>query len=301
MDIRLLEAFRAVVEHGSVTQAAASLGVTQPAVSAQIARLEGELGFSLFMRSGNRVRPTAQGIAFRAEVERTLDRIDDLSRAAEHIRVGQAGSLTVASHPMAGVTLLPPVVAAFARERPGVRVQLVTRNSDLVRGMFPSRTHDIGIAELPIDPTGLSVIRYRMECVAIMPRGHALRAHDIITPKLMSGLPFIGMSREWSAHHIVNAVFAEAAAHLNVVAASELFAMICGLVANGVGVSIVDPASAAQFRATGLEIRPFCPIVPYEIAIFHSSERDLPLIGRAFLDAFDAHLQNFVVSPKERT
>jgi len=146
---------------------------------------------------------------------------------------------------MAGVALLPPVIASFVRQRPNVRVQLFTRNSDLVRGMFPSRTIDIGIAELPIDPTGLNVIRYRLECVAVLPEDHALCAHEIITPKLMSGLPFVGMSREWAAHHLVNSVFAEAAAHLNVVVASELFAMICELVANGVGVSIVDPSVCA--------------------------------------------------------
>src|SRR5258706_8645511 len=122
MDIRLLEAFRAVVDFGSVTHGGASLGVTQPAVSAQIARLESELGFSLFTRAGNRLRPTADAIAFRAEVDRTLDRIDDLGRAAEHIRQGQVGSLMVASHPMAGVSLLPPVIAVFARQRPNVRV-----------------------------------------------------------------------------------------------------------------------------------------------------------------------------------
>jgi len=72
----------------------------------------------------------------------------------------------------------------------------------------------------------------------------------------MSGLPFIGMSREWSVHHVVTTTFAEAGAHLNVVASSELFAMICSLVAHGAGISIVDPASAAQFGA-GLEVRSF--------------------------------------------
>jgi DNA-binding transcriptional LysR family regulator len=160
--------------------------------------------------------------------------------------------------------------------------------------MFPSRTIDIGIAELPIDPTGLNVIRFRMECVAVLPRDHALCAYEIITPRLMSGLPFVGMSREWAAHHLVNSVFAEAAAHLNVVVVSELFAMICELVANGVGVSIVDPASARQFQAAGLVIRPFRPVVPYEIAIFHSAEQDLSRIGRTFLDAFDAHLRDLI-------
>src|SRR3981189_1593623 len=102
MDIRLLEAFRAVVECGSGTHAAASLGVPQPAVSAQIARLESELGFSLFTRAGNRLRLTSEAVTFRAEVERTLDRIADLGRAAQHIRQGQVGSLTVAGHPMGG-------------------------------------------------------------------------------------------------------------------------------------------------------------------------------------------------------
>src|SRR6202051_1172198 len=108
MDIRLLEAFRAVVESGSGTHAASSLGITHPAVSAQIARLESELGFSLFTRTGNRLRLTSEAVTFRAEVERTLDRIDDLGRAAEHIRQGQVGSLTLASHTIARVKMMPP-------------------------------------------------------------------------------------------------------------------------------------------------------------------------------------------------
>jgi DNA-binding transcriptional LysR family regulator len=297
MDIRLLEAFRAVIETGSVTHAAAALGVTQPAVSAQLARLETLLGFALFERSGNRLRPTPEAIAFRAEVDRTLGRIDDLTFAAALLRDGQSGSLAIASHPMAGVSLLPAVVASFVKARPHVRVQLITRNSDVVRGMFPSRMHDIGICELPIDPSGLNVTRYRMRCAAILPKGHALSAHDVITPQLLSGVPFIGMSREWSVYHLVANVFAEARAHLNVIATSEQFAIICNLVAHGAGVSIVDPATATQFGGSDLVVRPFEPVVPYEIAVFHSADRGLSRIGQAFLAAFDSHLARFTALP----
>src|SRR6202161_3592604 len=193
IDPRLLEAFRSVLESVSITQAAASLGLTQPAVSAQIARLESDVGFALFVRSGNRVRPTAEAVAFRAEVEQTLTKISDLSRVAAQIRGGEVGSLTIASHPMAGVTLLPPAVAAFAKERPNIKVELFVRNSDVVRGMFPSRSYDIGIAELPVDPSGLTIVRYRMDCVAILPKNDALAEHDVITPELMSGRPFVIM------------------------------------------------------------------------------------------------------------
>lgn len=294
MDHRLLTAFRAVMDTGSVTAAAASLGLTQPAVSAQISRLEAEVGFALFLRSGNRVRPTAEALAFRQEVELTLAKINDLTRVAEQIRSGAAGTLAIVSHPMAGVTLLPPVLAAFSHARPDVKMELFIRNSDVVRGMFPSRTYDIGIAEPPVDPSGLDVTRYRVPCVAILPKDHALCAHDVITPQLLSGLPFVGMSRLWAAHHLMETVFADAGARLNVVASVEQFAAICALVANGLGVSVVDRATALQFENCGLEIRPFAPAVLYDIAIFHSLERGLSTIARAFLDAFDAHMGTFL-------
>ena len=301
MDIRLLEAFRAVIESGSVTHAANALGVTQPAVSAQIARLQETVGFPLFERVGNRLRPTPEAVAFHADVDRTLARIDDLARAAALLRNGAAGTLAIASHPMAGITLLPPVVSAFARKRPDARIQLLTRNSDVVRGMFPARLLDIGISELPVDPNGINVMRYRMECVAVLPRDHALAAQQIITPEMMSGVPFIGMSREWSLYHVVVGAFAEAGANLNVVAESELFAIICGLVAGGAGVSIVDPATADQFAHLGLAIRPFRPSVFYEIAVFHSSERGLSRIGQLFLEDFDSHLRSFVQPASRQT
>src|ERR1700742_2284644 len=293
IDPRLLEAFRSVLDSGSMTHAAASLGLTQPAVSAQIARLESDVGFALFVRSGNRVRPTAEAMAFRREVEQTLIKINDLGRVAQQIRSGEVGSLTIASHPMAGVTLLPPVVAAFARERPDIKVELFVRNSDVVRGMFPSRSYDIGIAELPVDPSGLTITRYRIGCVAIMPKNDPLTAYNVITPELMSGRPFVSMSRLWTAYHLVEKVFADAQARLNVVASSESFAAICAMVASGLGVSIVDRASALQFRSAGLEIRPFQPMVLYDIAVFHTADPNLSTIARGFLEAFDTHMRTF--------
>ena len=295
IDPRLLEAFRSVLDSGSMTHAAASLGLTQPAVSAQIARLESDVGFALFVRSGNRVRPTAEAIVFRGEVEHTLAKINDLSRIAEQIRAGEVGSLTIAGHPMAGISLLPPVVAAFAKQRPNVKVELFIRNSDVVRGMFPSRSYDIGIAEPPVDPSGLTITRYRMDFVAILPKNDALCEYDVITPQLMSGRPFVGVSRLMTGYHLVEKVFSDAQARLNVVASSEFFAAICAMVASGLGVSIVDRASALQFQSAGLEIRTFRPAVLYDIAVFHAADPNLSMLARNFLDAFDTHMRNFIV------
>src|SRR5262249_11533056 len=70
-DVRLLETFHAVVDHRFVTQAAA-VRVTQPAVSAQIARLEQGRSFPLFDRSNERLKPPAEGMLFGAEVDKEL-------------------------------------------------------------------------------------------------------------------------------------------------------------------------------------------------------------------------------------
>jgi hypothetical protein len=56
-----------------------------------------------------------------------------------------------------------------------------------------------------------------------------------------------------------------------------------------------DRASALQFQSAGLEIRPFRPAVLYDIAVFHAADPNLSTLARNFLDAFDAHMRNFLV------
>jgi DNA-binding transcriptional LysR family regulator len=160
--------------------------------------------------------------------------------------------------------------------------------------MFPSRSYDIGIAEPPVDPSGLTITRYRMDFVAILPKNDALCEYDVITPQLMSGRPFVGVSRLMTGYHLVERVFSDAQARLNVVASSEFFAAICAMVASGLGISIVDRASALQFQSAGLEIRTFRPAVFYDIAVFHAADPNLSMLARNFLDAFDAHMRNFL-------
>jgi DNA-binding transcriptional LysR family regulator len=298
MDIRLFESFRAVVEHGSATAAARLMGLTQPAVSAQIARLEEEVGFPLFERFGNRLRLTPEGQAFHTEVELSLRTFAGLSRTAKLIKEGVAGTLVVAAHPSSGISLLPPVLARFARERPEARLELYTRNSEVVRELFPSRNYDLGVVEASIDPTGLTVQHYRMECVVVLPKNHPLSAHEIITPKLLSGMPFVAISRQRNTHHQVMNVFAAHSATCKVVAEAEFFASVCGMVAHGLGVSIVDPATAEEFSMLGLVVRPFAPAIQYRIAVFHSADRRPSILAREFLAALDARILSLPRSSK---
>jgi DNA-binding transcriptional LysR family regulator len=290
MDVRLLEAFRAVMDHRSVTAAAGAMGLTQPAVSTQIARLEESVGFALFDRAGGRLKPTAEAVLFYAEAERVLGEVDRLQAAAAQIREGHAGRLTIASHPWAAISLLPTLVARFMADRPGVSVRMISRHSDVVSQLLPSESFDIGIAELPIDEASVVVRKYQMRCVALLPERHALARRKVLDPKLLSGRPMVAPARALQLPPKISAAFAERSAALNVVVEAEFIASLCGLVASGTGWALVDPLSAESFRHLGVIARAFDPAIHYEIGVFHRRDREPSTLAAAFLDLLEARL-----------
>ena len=290
MDVKLLEAFRAVVDHGSVTAAANVLGVTQPAVSTQIARLEETIGFALFERSGGRLKTTPEGLLFYAEANRVLSEVDRLATTTAQIREGQAGRLVIASHPSAAISLLPPLVADFLQSRPGVSVRLVSRHSDVVSQLLPSESFDIGIAELPIDESAVKLEKFRMRCVAILPPRHPLVSRKVLTPALVAEHPMVLPVRSQQVPTRILAAFAAAGASLNVVAEAEFFATLCALVAAGAGWSLVDRLSAESFSHLGLVIRPFEPAIVYEIGVFHRADREPSMLAASFLELLEGKL-----------
>lgn len=290
MDVKLLEAFRTVVDHRSVTGAAVAMGISQPAVSTQISRLEQLVGFALFERSGGRLKPTSEGMLFYAEASRALGGFDRLAAATQQIRQGQAGRLVIASHPSAAISLLPELVADFLAARPGVMVRMVSRHSDVVSQLLPAESFDIGIAELPIDDQAVRLIRFQMRCVAILPRDHPLATRKALTPKLLSGHPMVAPGRSALTSARLHAAFSEASARMNIVAEAEFFASVCGLVAGGAGWSIVDPLSARSFAHLGLVVRPFEPAIHYEIGAFHRRDREPSVLAATFLELIAAKL-----------
>jgi DNA-binding transcriptional LysR family regulator len=296
MDVRLLEAFRAVVDHRTVTNAAASLGVTQPAVSAQIARLEQELGFSLFERGNGRLKPTPEGLLFYAEASKALTGIDRLTQAALQIRTAQVGRLVIASNPSTAISLLPPIISAFLAARPGVLVRLVSRNSDVISRLLPSESYDIGIAELPVDENAVQVTRFRLRCVAVLSPGHPLEARKRLSPALLAPHPAVALVPTLQTALRLKTTFAEAGAEFSPVAEAEYFATLCGLVANGAGWSLVDPLSAQTFRHLGLTVRPFDPAIYYEIGAFSAREREPSILTQAFLTLLSNKLNSLDTS-----
>jgi DNA-binding transcriptional LysR family regulator len=120
-----LRAFSALAREGSFSRAAASLYISQPAVSKHIASLEAEAGITLIARSGGRL--TEAGELLAGYVLRAEELLATGGRALAAITDPERGTVAIAASGIPGTYLLPAPLARFANDRPGVtmEVQLV--------------------------------------------------------------------------------------------------------------------------------------------------------------------------------
>lgn len=287
IDIKLLRAFRCVASNRSITKAAETLKVTQPAVSSKIGRLEQLVGFPLFVRSRTGMSLTAEGQQFLDEAATALDAVERLGRVSEGIRNGTTGRLVIASHPSASISLLPAIVAKFSREHPDARIRMVNRTSETVRGIFPAEAIDIGIAELPVEIANVSLTKHAIECVAVLPASHPACVKSHIAPADLAGFPFIALPPERILSHRIRDAFEHEEVAMNTVAEIDYFSSICAMVAEGAGISIVDRWSALMFQALGLKVRPFVPAIRYEIGVMTSANRPISQLAATFLKSLN--------------
>src|SRR5947209_6492474 len=145
MEVNQLRAFMKVVELQSFTQAAEALFFSQPAVTQQVQALEREVGEPLFERQGRRVTLTAAGEALYPFASRALALLLEGRAAVEEVRAGLAGRVTLAAGPTTTIFTLPPVLAAFRFDCPGVQLLVQTGTSREVTERVADGRADVGI------------------------------------------------------------------------------------------------------------------------------------------------------------
>src|SRR3982751_1443739 len=146
MDTRQLGAFCAVVERKSFSQAAARLGVTQPAVSLQVRALEKRLGRQLLDRSGRRVVPTEAGLRLYRGAQRLLALEEQL---VEEVAAEEEGALTgrleIGASTGPGGSVLPPLLCEFQAAHPGTTIGLSGFDTHTVIALVGRRELELGV------------------------------------------------------------------------------------------------------------------------------------------------------------
>jgi DNA-binding transcriptional LysR family regulator len=166
MELRDLEYFRVVAQHGHIGRAAQKLRLTQPALSKSVARLEAAVGARLLERTPRGVVLTQVGAALIARATQIHTAVDGALREAKDLSSGISGQLRIGTGPTAGEHILPSVCAELLRGSPRLFIQVVVGLSDvllaalergeldLVFGSFPEPR----IAGMNYEPLGEDVL-----------------------------------------------------------------------------------------------------------------------------------------------
>ncbi|GII63905.1 transcriptional regulator [Sphaerisporangium krabiense] len=197
MNLQQLRYVVATAEHRTMTDAARSLYIAQPALSRAIRDLERELGMTLFARSGRGVVVTAQGRRVVKLAKEALEAVSEIEALATSTHTG-GGELRIASPPTLESGLAGRLLPAYVAEHPGVRVQIVRSDGrDGVVHAIREQRADLGLTDLPVPADLVSHPLERQEIVLISPPG--LELPDTVPMIRLNGmrliLPPVGSAR----------------------------------------------------------------------------------------------------------
>lgn len=285
---REIEVFAAVMTHGTTTRAADALNITQPAVSKIILQLTNKAGFPLFRNHRQRLIPTPEAHMLYAEVRRVFESVRGISRAAKEIKELRSGRLNVSALPAFGLTLLPSIVAGFTQQFPDVAVTLDIRSSSTIIQRASRNQLDIGVAAEVNDETP-SVVRRSLVAtppVCIMPKGHALSRLKVVQVDDLDGSNFVSLGVGDPMRRQLDTLCEERGVKRSMKIEAALSNTCINLVANGIGIAVVDRLSAWMARDLPIDIRDFHPHLDINLSVY----RPWGTIASSAADTFIEHL-----------
>jgi DNA-binding transcriptional LysR family regulator len=283
-----IDLFRAVMRHGGMTRAAATLGIVQPHVSRAIAQLEADLGFLLFVRGHGSALPTEEGEAFSREVERTYAGLDHLRQAACQIRELGIGPLRVACQPSLAARMVPRAIRRLSSACPGVRVSLHVPSPDTIWSWASTGQCDIGLVRPRSGYAGVACEAFlTVDAVCALPRQHALARKRSITVSDLAGSPLIA-GGPGIFQQVIEETFARAGVEPRFALMAQYTAARCGLVAEGLGLAIVDPIPARELSGLPIVLRPFEPRLPIETMLIRPGGRPPSNLAARFIGVLKA-------------
>ena len=289
MLFRQLEYFVAVARERHFARAAEACYVSQPALSASIAKLERELGVTLINRGHNFEGLTAEGERLVVWARRILAERDGLKAEVAAVQSGLSGTLRLGVEPTASTTVALPM-AAFCAAHPLAKVQVESRLSatELHRRLNDFEL-DAAIAYFGTDDcTGLKVVPLYEERYVVM------AADDRLLPPGMvmkwadaAQLPLALLTPEMRIRQVIDQAFADSGVELNPQVQTDSVASLYALVGAGDWATIVPHTwlEALPVHATTRIARLIEPDARAQMAVAINASTPGSRIARAFVTA----------------
>ena len=281
---RQIDAFKTVVQTGTVTESARMLGISQPAVSRLISDFENEVGFQLFSRSGRNLKATPEAMLLVEEVRRALSGLEQIKHTASAIKNFRHAQLRLISTPAFSTLIAPTLIRKFADRRPDAMVSLEVQSTDVAIEWMVSQNIDFGIAPATlVNPATRSHPLTETRSICVFPRGHRLEGKKRVKPQDLEGESFVSYLPDSQFRFEMDQIFTKAGVGRRLQYEARTTDAIARLVAQGLGVSIIVSMEGLPGEAKDYSSAPFTPEIPFNGALIWSQQRTMSAVARDFL------------------
>jgi DNA-binding transcriptional LysR family regulator len=249
MELTTLRYFRAIAQHQHMTRAARQLGVTQPALSAMMRKLEAEVGAALLDRTGKGVALTDAGRVFLQHAEVAIREADAATRVVRELLGLERGTIRLGGGATAITYLLPPVIHAVRQGYPALKFSIREAGSTQVAQAVASGELDLGIVTLPLtladkgELLTMELVEDEMRLIAPERRsgvGISWPGSEPFRWKDIAGLPVVGFEAGSAVRTVIDQAAARVGVTLSYVMELRSIEGIKGMVAAGIGIGFVS-------------------------------------------------------------
>jgi DNA-binding transcriptional LysR family regulator len=291
LTVRQLEVIRAVSMHGSVTDAAGALGISQPAISLMLRDCASHAGFPFFVRKHGRLQATRETQVILAELNRIFDGIERVNRLMDDMREMTVGTVQVATVPTLADNLLSLTIASFQKSWPHVQISVFTvDNVGVFENVMQERV-DFGLALSPLNHRDGRMVDGRLtdvctaELVCVVHPDSPLAALDVVTPADLAPYPLISFGKSLPLGALIEDSFQRAGVVRRIALEVTLTSVACSLARSGAGAAIIDPFHLWAHRDHGVVTLKYRPATEVKAQLLLPNNTPLSRSARLFVSA----------------
>jgi DNA-binding transcriptional LysR family regulator len=247
LELQQLQCFIAVLEEGGFKRATSRLGITQPALSYQIKRLEEELGVQVFRRGPSGITPTDAGRILLDHAHHVIAAVREAHQAVRELSGGVTGEIRIGAVKCIGQYFLPGVLMQIRAKHPGVRPKLLYKDSeDLLEALLANKV-EVALVVDPAPDERLAFTPVFDEQISLVSgRGHRFYGRATVDVAELKDVTFVALAPHVSAGALAKRYLDRQGISLTPTLTAEDIETVKHMVESGMGVAFLPDFATAE-------------------------------------------------------
>lgn len=285
MELKELEHFLAVVQHGGFSKAASNIYVSQPTLSKSIKKLEASLGVTLFERSTRKLVLTDAGELVYNQAMKIISATNELQEALDDLLNIPSGEIKIGVPPLIGTLFFPTIAKKFASVHPNVSLTLYEHGAKRIEYLVEDGKIDLGIVVMPVDQKKFSITPFvKEEFMFFSHVDHPFAKRASIHIRDLVNESFILFNEEFALHHlIIHQCKTKGGFMPQIAYESSQWDLITELISEKIGITLFPKSIFQKMDPSVMTTVPLEDPPMWELGVITKKERYLSFAVRALL------------------